>query len=75
MVGRFGAGVLDADRQVDRAALGAIVFADDGARRDLEAIVHPVVRRAIDDWFASLSPDTPFAVAEIPLLYENRPRP
>ena len=71
VVGRFGAGVLDADRQVDRAALGAIVFADDGARRDLEAIVHPVVRRAIDDWFASLSPETPFAVAEIPLLYET----
>ena len=71
VVARFGTGVLEADRQVNRAALGAIVFADDGARRDLEAIIHPVVRRAIDEWYASLPPDTPFAVAEIPLLYEN----
>ena len=71
VVARFGDGVLGADGQIDRAALGAIVFADERARQDLEAIVHPVVRRAIDDWFASLAPDTPFAVAEIPLLYEN----
>jgi dephospho-CoA kinase len=71
VVARFGDRVLDAGRQVDRAALGAIVFADERARQDLEAIVHPVVRRAIDDWYASLGPDTPFAVAEIPLLYET----
>ena len=72
VVARFGTGVLEADRQVNRAALGAIVFADDGARRDLEAIIHPVVRRAIDEWYAvARPPDTPFAVAEIPLLYEN----
>jgi dephospho-CoA kinase len=71
VVARFGPGVLDASRQVNRAALGAIVFADERARQDLEAIVHPVVRRAIDDWFRSLEPSTPFAVAEIPLLYEN----
>src|SRR5947207_3216375 len=44
---RFGPGVLAADASVDRAALGAIVFADATARRDLEAIVHPVVYRAI----------------------------
>jgi dephospho-CoA kinase len=71
VVARFGPGVLDASRQVNRAALGAIVFSDESARQDLEAIVHPVVRRAIDDWFRSLEPSTPFAVAEIPLLYEN----
>ena len=49
VVARFGTGVLETDGQVNRAALGAIVFADDGARRDLEAIIHPVVRRAIDE--------------------------
>ena len=70
VVGRFGAGVLDADGQPNRAALGAIVFADAQARHDLEAIVHPVVRQAIDDWYADLPPATPFAIAEIPLLYE-----
>src|SRR5688572_30483235 len=71
VVARFGPVVLDPDGQVNRAALAAIVFADDGARRDLEAIIHPVVRRAIDDWYRTLDPATPFAVAEIPLLYET----
>ena len=71
VVSRFGTGVLDTNQQLDRAALGAIVFADERARLDLEAIVHPVVRRAIDDWYASLLSDTPFAVTEIPLLYET----
>ena len=70
-VARFGPGVLDPDGRANRAALAAIVFADDSARRDLEAIIHPVVRRAIDDWYRTLDPATPFAVAEIPLLYET----
>ncbi len=41
---RFGAGVIDASGSLDRPALGAIVFADAQARRDLEAITHPAIR-------------------------------
>ena len=70
---RFGAGVIAADGSVNREALGAIVFADDAARRQLEAIVHPAVYRAIEAGmraFAKLG-NVPFAVAEIPLLYET----
>jgi dephospho-CoA kinase len=40
---RFGAAVLDARGRCDRARLAGIVFRDADARRDLEAIVHPVV--------------------------------
>src|SRR5207245_1625183 len=43
---RFG-DVLAADGSVDRRKLAPIVFADEAARRDLEAIVHPAVYRAI----------------------------
>jgi dephospho-CoA kinase len=69
---RFGPAVLDGQRSLDRRALAAVVFADAGARRDLEAIVHPEVRRAIDAWFSELDPTTaPYAVADIPLLYET----
>lgn len=71
VVTRFGAGVLDAERRVNRAALGAIVFADEGARHDLEAIIHPVVRSAMDAWHAALDPATAVSVAEIPLVYET----
>jgi dephospho-CoA kinase len=69
----FGGGVVAADGSINREALGAIVFADDAARRALEAIVHPAVYRAIEAGmrgFAKLG-HTPLAVAEIPLLYET----
>ena len=73
LVERFGPEICDADGRLDRARLGAVVFSDAAARRDLEAIVHPPVRAAIDDWFAARlgDPDTPFAVADIPLLFET----
>ena len=57
---------------VDRQALGAAVFADPAARRDLEAIVHPRVRAATRrflDKHARLG--TPLVVLDIPLLYET----
>lgn len=72
IVSRFGAGVLDATRALDRHALAEIVFADAGARHDLEAIVHPPVAAATDAWFASLDASrSVLAVADIPLLYET----
>jgi dephospho-CoA kinase len=71
VVARFGNRVLAADGSLDRKALGAIVFADAEARRDLEAIVHPRVRLATNAWFDALPAATPFAIADIPLLYET----
>ena len=44
---RFGDAVRRADGTLDRAALARLVFADAAALRDLEAIVHPVVRPRI----------------------------
>jgi dephospho-CoA kinase len=44
---RFGEGLRREDGTLDRVALGAIVFSDAAALRDLEAIVHPAVRRRI----------------------------
>lgn len=71
VVARFGPDVLRQDGSLDRAALAALVFADPVARRDLEAIIHPIVRRLTDAFFADLPQDTAYAVAEIPLLYET----
>ncbi|MCO4769870.1 MAG: dephospho-CoA kinase [Deltaproteobacteria bacterium] len=39
----FGSAVIAADGSLDRGALGAIVFTDPGARKDLEAITHPKI--------------------------------
>jgi dephospho-CoA kinase len=70
---RFGTDMLAPDGSVNRAKLGAIVFADPAARNDLEAIVHPAVYRAIAAGLRGfeLLGDSPFAVVDIPLLYET----
>ena len=53
--------------------LAARVFADPALRRDLEAIIHPPVHAAIQDWFAALEAAGTHtaAMADIPLLYET----
>lgn len=62
-----------ADGEVDRAAVGRIVFSDRAELAWLESVLHPRVRRLYETWLDELrrSPDPPaLAVAEIPLLYE-----
>ena len=71
VVARFGPGILTSMGELDRATLGDIVFRDQAARHDLEAIVHPIVRRDMAEFFARLPPETPLAMADIPLLYET----
>lgn len=70
---RFGADILDATGAVDRGKLGAIVFADAEARRDLERIVHPAVYRAIAAGIRAfeLVDRSRLAVVDVPLLYET----
>ena len=67
---RFGPSVLAADGSLDRAALGRVVFADPVARQDLEALIHPAVRRrAAELQFAA--PAGAVVVHVIPLLVET----
>jgi dephospho-CoA kinase len=69
VVERFGAEVLDGDR-LDRGRLGAIVFADPAARRDLERIVHPAVRARAAELERAARLDA-VVVHVIPLLVET----
>ena len=68
---RFGAAIATPDGDIDRAALGRLVFDDDGARRDLEAIVHPEVRRLFGERVAALTDPDAIVVFEAPLLIET----
>jgi len=68
---RFGPDVIRRDGTMDRIRVGQIIFKDKRARQDLEAIIHPAVQKAIDKYFAALPKKTPFAVADIPLLFET----
>lgn len=70
---RFGSEVLDGEGAVDRRKLAPQIFGEAAARRDLEAIVHPAVYRAIAAAlraFERMGAD-PFAVVDVPLLYET----
>jgi dephospho-CoA kinase len=70
---RFGQTFVDADGAVDRAKLGRLVFRDEAARKDLEAIVHPAVYRAIAAGMRGFERvgEYPFIVVDIPLLFES----
>jgi len=68
---RFGPDAVRRDGTMDRVRMAQIIFKDKRARLDLEAIIHPAVQKAIDEFFASLPKRTPFAVADIPLLFET----
>jgi dephospho-CoA kinase len=72
ILARFGAEILDEQQVLDRRKLGAIVFADEASRRDLERIVHPAVQAAINTWLVAAERDGHrLAIAVIPLLYET----
>ena len=72
VIARFGPDILDASGMLDRRKLAGVVFSNVEARRDLEHIIHPVVRAATEAWFASVDASRhPFAIADIPLLYET----
>jgi dephospho-CoA kinase len=73
IVEAFGPSVLRADGTIDRHALGARIFADAEARRTLNALTHPHIRRRMAEEAARLSsmPEVDVIVFDIPLLLET----
>jgi dephospho-CoA kinase len=61
----FGADVLQPDGQLDRARLGAIVFADESKRQLLNSIVHPLVIEAQNEWLRERESENPKGIAVI----------
>ena len=70
----FGPGVIAPDGTLDRAALGAIIFGDEGARATLNAITHPAVGERSRALFAEALAADPDAVVvyDVPLLVNER---
>jgi dephospho-CoA kinase len=65
----FGPGVLLPSGELNRAALRSLVFADDAKRRQLEAMLHPLIRTRTRAKLAELT--TPYALVAVPLLVET----
>jgi len=72
VVERFGPGVLSAEGKLDRPAMRALIFADSGKRRDLEAILHPLIRADMERRAAGAA--GAYLVMAIPLLVESAAR-
>jgi dephospho-CoA kinase len=70
VVAIFGDSILK-DGNIDRRALGELIFKDPKAKEQLENIVHPFVRREFEEAVASLKGDQ-VLVYEIPLLVETK---
>jgi dephospho-CoA kinase len=65
----FGEAVMRADGVLDRAALRRRVFADEAARHQLEAILHPLIRQRVEQALVRLTAS--YALVVIPLLVET----
>lgn len=66
---RFGPGVFLDTGRLDRASLRRIVFSDRVARKGLEAILHPRIRKEVQARLSSA--EGPYAVIVVPLLFET----
>ncbi len=69
VVAEFGPGLLTPEGDLDRPAMGALVFGDPEARRRLEAVIHPLVHERSAQLEAEAAPDA-VVVHDIPLLAE-----
>lgn len=70
VVEEFGEHLLTPEGDLDRAALGTVVFADEAARKRLEAITHPLIFERYAELEAAAGPDD-LVVHDIPLLAES----
>ncbi len=67
--GRFGDGVIDESGNLDRAAMRNLIFLDDNARADLEAILHPRIGTEVRRQSDSLQGN--YQIIDVPLLVDS----
>jgi dephospho-CoA kinase len=69
----FGADILNPNGTLDRTKLREIIFADDVKRRQLEQLLHPLIRAEMK--LQAEAADSPYCIVVIPLLFETEPNP
>jgi dephospho-CoA kinase len=68
----FGAGVLLSDGSLDRTAMRRLAFSDASAKRRLESILHPMIRRESEArCLTAADSHSPYALLVVPLLVES----
>ena len=74
VIGRMGYGIVDDRGEIDRGALGMVVFNDPKALVWLEKLLHPLVAAEYLEWrdqLGRLENPPRLCVTEVPLLYES----
>jgi dephospho-CoA kinase len=71
VVALFGPEIVDQDQNINRTKLAQIVFNNDQALKDLENIIHPLVRDKTNEIMDKQTPET-IIVNEVPLLLEKK---
>jgi dephospho-CoA kinase len=72
VIGKFGENLLTADGALDRRSLRNLIFSHPGRRRELEAMLHPLIRADMERRASAAS--GPYLVMAIPLLIESHGR-
>jgi dephospho-CoA kinase len=72
VVERFGAGILTPQGELDRRDLRSLIFSDTVRRKELEAILHPLIRADMEQRASHAT--GPYVVLSIPLLVEGNSR-
>ena len=68
----FGDGVIAPDGRMDRPAMRALAFSDPQARKQLEGILHPLIREQTDAQVAAaIASGAPYVLIAVPLLVEG----
>lgn len=73
VIDRFGEGVLNPDKTLNRRKLGEIIFGDDALRLELNNILHPLIRMRINAYIDRYH-NEPFIFIDVPLLFETESR-
>ncbi len=71
MIEIFGGEIIASDKSLDRAAIAAKVFSDENLLKTLNDLIHPIVRRVMNERVESFRKTDKVVVLDIPLLVEN----
>lgn len=69
----FGETILMDDKKINRKKLGSIIFQDEEKRKMLNSIVHPAVRKQMEEWKQdAIATEKQTIIYDIPLLFESK---
>ena len=70
VVDKFGDAILNSDKTINRRKLGNMIFNDETLRKELNAILHPIIHQRMEHSIEAY-PNETFVFMDVPLLFET----